>query len=73
MLEELRWYLDAFRDLLSERTQQGLVPWSARMAYAAFLGLEGEERETFLMVLDALQGAYLEELVEAQKKAEKRR
>ena len=49
-MQGLQFYLDAYRELLTERSigmAAGQIPWSSIQHYARVYGLDGDETEIF--------------------------
>lgn len=75
---ESPFYIDAFHALSTERQLgamggAGRIPWSKAMLFADKSGMcVGDERDRFWFLIGALDGVYLEWLVDEMKKKTKK-
>jgi hypothetical protein len=63
----LVFYLEAFFDLDSERSQGmglGRIPWIAITQYAEYYGLDDEQTDSLLYFIKALDSAHLQRIKE---------
>jgi hypothetical protein len=56
------FYMKAFEDLKTERSigmGMGLIPWRAMIQYAVHVGLDGANTDNFVIIIKAMDHAYL--------------